>query len=400
MRAPPRATSTDMAEHESALSLSVVDGIEQVPAGAWDACAGAGHPFTRHAFLHALEASGSATGRRGWLPQHALVHDDAGTLVGAAPLYLKSHSFGEYVFDWGWADAYERAGGQYYPKLQAAVPFTPVTGGRLLVRPDLPEPARERVAEGLADGLVRVARRHAVSSLHVTFPTRAAWKRLGAHGFLQRVGLQYHFTNPGYADFTAFLAALRAQKRKQIRRERREVAESGLTIRRLTGRDLEPRHWEAFYDFYLATADKRFGFPYLTPDFFERLGETMAEQTLLVMAWRPDGQPVAGALNLVGEDALYGRIWGCSAEHRFLHFECCYYQAIDHAIENGLARVEAGAQGEHKIQRGYLPVETYSAHWLADPRLHAGVADFIERERPVVRAEKTALLGDSPFRAA
>jgi len=387
-----------MPHHDGALTLSVIDGIEQVPAADWDACAGTAHPFTRHAFLHALEASGSATGRRGWLPQHVLVHDGDGRLVGAAPLYLKSHSFGEYVFDWSWADAYERAGGQYYPKLQAAVPFTPVTGARLLVRPDLPEADHERVADGLADGLIRVARRHDVSSLHVTFPTRADWKRLGAHGCLQRVGLQYHFTNPGYAGFDDFLAALRAHKRKQIRRERREVAESGLTIRRLTGRDIEPRHWEAFYDFYLATADKRFGFPYLTPDFFERLGAAMAEDVVLVMAWRPDGTPVAGALNLAGEDALYGRIWGCSEEHRFLHFECCYYQAIEHAIASGLSRVEAGAQGEHKLQRGYLPVETYSAHWIADPRLRAGVADFIERERPVVRAERASLMGESPFR--
>ena len=384
---------------DETLTLTVAGGIGEVAAAEWDACAGTANPFVRHAFLHALEASGSAVSQRGWLPQHTLVRDGAGRLVGAAPLYLKSHSFGEYVFDWAWADAYERAGGAYYPKLQAAVPFTPVTGPRLLVRGELDEATRERVAGALADGLIRVAQRHEVSSLHVTFPTHAEWSRLGSHGYLRRVGVQYHFANPGYADFDAFLAALRAQKRKQIRRERREVADSGVVVRRLTGAELAPHHWETFYDFYLCTADKRFGFPYLTPDFFERLHATMPEAVVLVMAWRPNGHPVAAALNIAGADALYGRIWGCAEEHRFLHFECCYYQAIEHALANGLSRVEAGAQGEHKIPRGYLPVETYSAHWIADPRLRAGVADFIERERPVVRAEKTALADKSPFRA-
>lgn len=379
-------------------TLSVRGAIADIPPAHWDACAGSDNPFVSHAFLHALEASGSVTASRGWQPRHIVLSETSGEPLGVVPLYLKGHSYGEYVFDWGWADAYERAGGRYYPKLQAAVPFTPVTGPRLLIRRDL-SPVRARsVRETLATALIEVARRHEVSSLHVTFPAREEWTALGERGFLQRLGLQYHFANPGYGDFDAFLEALAARKRKQIRRERREVAESGITIRRLTGEVIEPRHWEAFYDFYLATADKRWGVPYLTPGFFETIGRTMADRVLLVMAWAPDGRPVAGALNLIGADALYGRNWGCIEDYRFLHFEACYYQAIDFAIERGLARVEAGAQGEHKIQRGYLPAETYSAHWIADPALEAGVADFLERERPAVRRHLAALTAHSPYK--
>lgn len=379
--------------------LEVVDDITAIPAEDWDACAGGGNPFVSHAFLRALEVSGSAVASRGWLPQHLVLRDEAGRLEGAVPLYLKGHSYGEYVFDWSWADAYERAGRSYYPKLQCAVPFTPVTGPRLLIRGDLPGAAREQAAEALIAGLVRTARKHAVSSLHVTFPTSEEWRRFGDQGFLQRLGLQYHFENPGYRDFNAFLDALASRKRKQIRRERREVAESGLAIRRLTGRDIETHHWEAFYDFYLATADKRWGFPYLTPEFFEEIGRTMAGRILLVLVEDIAGRPVAGALNLIGGDALYGRNWGCMADHRFLHFEACYYQAIEYAIETGLGRVEAGAQGEQKIQRGYLPVATYSAHWIAEPAFERAVASFLARERPAVQGRIEALAAHSPYKA-
>ncbi|RDD62836.1 GNAT family N-acetyltransferase [Ferruginivarius sediminum] len=388
-----------MPESADTTILEVVSDIAQIPSEGWNACAGSGDPFVRHAFLKALEASGSAVAKRGWLPQHLVLRGDNGGVLGAVPLYLKGHSYGEYVFDWAWADAYERAGGAYYPKLQSAVPFTPVTGPRLLIRSDLPPRKQAHVADTLIAGLIRAVQEHHVSSLHVTFPRESEWNRLGEHGFLRRLGIQYHFENPGYRDFHDFLDALSSRKRKQIRRERREVVESGVTIRRLTGADIQPGHWEAFYDFYLATADKRWGFPYLTPEFFEEIGETMAERILLVMAEDAAGRPVAGALNLIGSEALYGRNWGCLDDHRFLHFEACYYQAIEYAIEAGLKRVEAGAQGEHKIQRGYLPVLTHSAHWIADPALERGVADFLERERPAVRAQLAALMEHSPYRA-
>jgi len=387
-----------MPDRAESSTVTVVSDIAEVDARDWDACAGEDNPFVRHAFLRALEGSGSAVAERGWLPQHLVLRDATGTVQGVAPLYLKSHSFGEYVFDWGWADAYERAGGRYYPKLQCAVPFTPVTGPRLLIRAAPGTEAHEQAAEALCAALIEVARRRGVSSLHVTFPTHGEWTRLGEHGFLRRLGLQFHFDNPGYADFEDFLAALASRKRKQIRRERREVAESGIVLRRLTGSDIRPRHWDAFHQFYLATADKRWGMPYLTEAFFHEIGETMAERILLVMAEDGGGHPVAGALNLIGGEALHGRNWGCAADHRFLHFEACYYQAIEFAIKRGLRRVEAGAQGEHKIQRGYLPVETYSAHWIADPALEDAVADFLARERRAVRGEIEALTTYSPYR--
>jgi predicted N-acyltransferase len=376
-------------------AVRVIPEIAQLPAAEWDACAG-DNPFVRHAFLAALEDSGSVTAETGWLPQHLTIVDPDGRLLGCVPLYLKSHSYGEYVFDWGWADAYERAGGRYYPKLQASVPFTPVTGPRLLVRPDAD---RAAVADGLIAGMLGLARRHGVSSLHVTFPTADEWQRLGEAGFLKRVGIQYHWENRGYRSFDEFLAGLASRKRKAIRRERREVAESGLHIRTLTGADIQPRHWDAFYRFYLATAEKKWGPSYLTREFFHRLGETLAERVVLVLA-ELGGEPVAGALNLMGGGVLYGRNWGSIGRFRFLHFEACYYQAIEFAIRHGLDRVEAGAQGEHKIQRGYLPVETYSAHWIHDPGFRGAVADFLERERIGLRHEQLVLSSLAPFRKA
>ncbi|GHD50528.1 hypothetical protein GCM10017083_23860 [Thalassobaculum fulvum] len=375
-------------------AVKVLPGIGDVDAADWDACAGTANPFLSHAFLSALEDSGAVTAETGWLPRHLVVEDAGGRVVGAMPLYLKGHSYGEYVFDWGWADAYERAGGQYFPKLLSAVPFTPVPGPRMLVRPGVD---RGRVEEVLAGGVVGLVDRLGISSAHVNFLPRAQWERFGEFGFLQRTGLQYHWSNAGYADFDAFLAALSSRKRKAIRKERREVAESGLTIRRLIGRDIEDRHWDAFFRFYIDTSDRKWGSPYLNRRFFALLGERLSERVLLVVVER-DGEPVAGALNLIGDDTLYGRNWGCTEDYRFLHFEACYYQAIDFAIERGLAKVEAGAQGPHKLQRGYLPVETYSAHLIADPRLREAVADFLVRERRQVTRERQMLEAESPFR--
>jgi len=375
-------------------AVKVLSGIGEVAAAAWDACAGSGNPFLSHAFLSALEDSGAVAADTGWLPRHMVVEDAGGRVVGAMPLYLKGHSYGEYVFDWAWADAYERAGGRYFPKLLSAVPFTPVPGSRMLVRDDADRAAVEEI---LAGGLVGLVKRLGVSSAHVNFLPREQWERLGEFGLLQRTGLQYHWSNDGYADFDGFLAALSSRKRKAIRKERREVAESGLTIRRLTGAAIEDRHWDAFFRFYTDTSDRKWGSPYLNRRFFSLLGERLSERILLVVAER-DGEPVAGALNLIGDDTLYGRNWGCVEDHPFLHFEACYYQAIEFAIERGLAKVEAGAQGPHKLQRGYLPVETYSAHLIADPRLREAVADFLVRERRQVTRECAAMAAESPFR--
>ena len=375
-----------------ALEVKLVQGIGQIDARLWDACAGRDQPFLSHAFLSALEDSGSATQRTGWLPLH-LVVEAGGEMIGCAPMYLKSHSYGEYVFDWGWANAYERAGGTYYPKLQVAVPFTPVPGPRLLVRPEAGTTARTM----LAHGLVSAAEQLRVSSLHVTFCRENEWHELGAAGLLQRQGVQYHWHNRGYGSFDDFLGALKSSKRKTIRKERARVREQGLSIEVLTGDALTPDIWDAFYPFYLSTVDKRWGSAYLTKRFFRRLGETMAEHVVLIMA-RHQGRYVAGALNLIGEDTLYGRIWGCRREFDFLHFEACYYQAIEFAIERGLARVEAGAQGQHKLQRGYEPVPTYSAHWIRDPGFRDAVERFLAQERREMAFELEQLRELLPYR--
>ncbi|WP_420562711.1 GNAT family N-acetyltransferase [Thalassobaculum sp.] len=379
---------------ELAEEVSVLPAISAVSAPEWDACAGPENPFLSHDFLNALEESGSVRAQTGWLPRHLAVNDRDGRLAAAMPLYLKGHSQGEYVFDWGWADAYERAGGRYYPKLLSAVPFTPVTGPRLLVRPDID---RARAQEILAGGIVALMNQLNVTTAHVNFVPKGEWDRLGEFGFLQRMGLQYHWHNDGYASFDAFLEALSSRKRKAIRKERRQVAETDLTIRRLVGKDIEERHWDAFFAFYMDTSDRKWGSPYLNRTFFSLLGERMAERVLLVMAER-DGRPVAGALNLIGSDTLFGRNWGCTEEYKFLHFEACYYQAIDFAIERGMAKVEAGAQGQHKIQRGYLPVETYSNHLILDDGFRDAVEDFLVRERRQIAHEKALLLEESPFR--
>jgi predicted N-acyltransferase len=308
-------------------------------------------------------------------------------------MYLKSHSYGEYVFDWGWASAYERAGGRYYPKLQVAVPFTPVPGPRLLVQPGRGGTARTT----LAHGLVSAAEQLGVSSLHVTFCREDEWHELSAAGLLKRQGLQYHWHNRGYGDFDDFLGSLKHSRRKTIRKERERVREQGLSIEVLTGDALTPEIWDVFYPFYRSTVDKRWGGAYLSKRFFTRLGETMPEEVVLVLA-RHQGRHVAGALNLIGEDTLYGRIWGCRRQFEFLHFEACYYQAIEFAIERGLARVEAGAQGPHKLQRGYEPVPTYSAHWIRDAGFRAAVEHFLAEERAEMACEMKELRELLPYR--
>ena len=375
--------------------ITVHEGIADIGQAAWDACADpSGDPFVSYAFLHACEASGSATPPQGWAPRHLALRDEDDAVLGVMPLYLKGHSQGEYVFDHSWADAYERAGGRYYPKLLGAVPFTPATGPRFLNHPDAD---RATVRQALIQGAVTLTERLGVSSLHVNFPTETDWRAMTDAGLLPRRDMQFIWRNDGYQSFDDFLAALSSNRRKTIRRERRD-AQAGLDIRVLTGADLNADAWDAFFAFYMDTGSRKWGRPYLTRDFFTRVGQTMADRIALVMAFR-DGTPIAGALNFIGRDALYGRQWGTLEDVPFLHFELCYYQAIDFAISRGLSRVEAGAQGEHKIARGYLPSPVYSAHFIADPALCDPVADYLRREGPAVEAQRREMTEElSPFR--
>lgn len=379
------------------LRVRVHDSIAGVGREAWDACATAtGDPFVSYDFLHACEASGSAVPSQGWGPRHLALEGDHGAVIGVMPLYLKGHSQGEYVFDHAWADAYERAGGRYYPKLLSAVPFTPATGPRLLSHPDADAGT---VREALLQGAVGLAEQAGVSSLHINFPTQQEWTGLGDAGLLLRQDIQFIWRRGGYATFEDFLAALSSSRRKTIRRERRE-AQAGLDIRVLTGGEIQEAHWDAFFAFYMDTGSRKWGRPYLTRDFFSRVGATMADRIALVMAFR-DGQAIAGALNFIGRDALYGRQWGTLDDVPFLHFELCYYQAIEFAIQRGLSRVEAGAQGEHKLARGYLPSAVYSAHWIAHEGLRSAVSDYLDRERPGVALEIEAMTAEmSPYKTA
>jgi predicted N-acyltransferase len=374
------------------LTLSLHASIHDISAAAWDHCAGADNPFVSHAFLACVEESGSAGKRTGWLPRHAALRDEAGLLVAAAPMYAKSHSYGEYVFDHGWARAFEQAGGRYYPKLQVASPFSPVPGPRLLVHPSAHVP---RIA--LAGALEQACAELKLSSVHVTFCTERDYAALGEAGWLQRLGVQYHWDNNGYASFDDFLGALNARKRKSIRRERRDAHSAGLEFITLRGPEITAKQWAAFYRFYESTVDRKWGTAYLTPEFFPLLGDRLGDRVVLMLAHH-NGKPIAGALNLAGTTTLYGRNWGALQEFPFLHFELCYYQALDFAIANGLQRVEAGAQGEHKIQRGYLPALTYSAHHIAHPGLRDAVAEFLDHERPARLQEMAALAELSPFR--
>jgi predicted N-acyltransferase len=381
-----------MPDGSATLTLTLHQAIKEIPPEDWDACAGDGNPFVSHAFLSALEDSGSANSRTGWLPQHAVLRTADGTVIGAVPMYAKSHSYGEYVFDHGWAQAIERTGQSYYPKLQVAVPFSPVPGPRLLRRPDSGLPIA-----ALANALEQACKSLDLSSVHVTFCSEEEWRELGTAGWLQRLGMQFHWENKGYADFEGFLGALSSRKRKVLRRERRDANAAGLTFHALSGSDITEAHWDAFYRFYQSTVDRKWGSAYLTRRFFSLLGERLGHRVVLMYAENA-GKPVAGALNLAGSEALYGRNWGCRGDWPFLHFELCYYRAIDWAIEHGLQRVEAGAQGRHKIQRGYLPKPTYSAHWITHAGLRRAVGNFLVEERAGIQADMAALAEDSPFR--
>lgn len=380
-----------MADCAPQLELSLLPEIARIDAADWDACAGPDNPFVSHAFLSAMEDSGSTGERTGWLPQHAVLRHD-GAVVAVAPMYAKTNSYGEYVFDHGWANAFERAGGEYYPKLQVAVPFSPVPGPRLLTRPGSGIPPA-----ALAQALSQACQELDLSSVHATFCTPDEWDTLGKAGWLQRIGQQFHWTNDSYADFDGFLAALNARKRKSIKRERRDAQSAGLDFVTLQGDAITPAHWAAFHRFYRSTVDRKWGSAYLTRRFFPLLSERLGDRVVLMMALH-DGKPVAGALNLMGTDTLYGRNWGCEGDWPFLHFELCYYRAIDFAISHNLKRVEAGAQGQHKIQRGYRPQPTYSAHWIAHTGLRRAIAQFLDEERPAMLAEMEALDELSPFR--
>jgi hypothetical protein len=381
-----------MPDGSATLTLSLHPAIAEIGAADWDACAGPDNPFVSHAFLSALEDSGSANARTGWLPQHAVLRNVDGVVVAVAPIYAKSHSYGEYVFDHGWANALERVGVSYYPKLQVAVPFSPVPGPRLLRRPGTGVPVA-----AMANAFETACQSLGLSSVHITFCSEDEWTGLGEAGWLQRIGMQFHWENAGYSSFDDFLGALSSRKRKVLRRERRDANAAGLTFHALSGAEITESHWDAFYRFYQSTVDRKWGSAYLTRRFFSLLGERLGDRVVLMYAENA-GKPVAGALNLAGSEALYGRNWGCRGDWPFLHFELCYYRAIDWAIEHGLKRVEAGAQGRHKIQRGYLPQATFSAHWIAHAGLRRAVGNFLAEERAGIRQEMAALAEESPFR--
>lgn len=387
---------------EKTVEIQVHGSLGQIDAAAWDACACpevvAGQsarpmdPFTTYRFLKALEDSGSVGPGTGWQAQYLTAFED-GQLIAAAPLYAKSHSQGEYIFDHSWAHAYENAGGRYYPKLQIAVPFTPATGRRFLTRPGY----EVRGMSALVQGAVQLAAQHQVSSLHATFCTETEALAGAEMGLMHRTGQQFHWDNHAYADFDAFLATLSSRKRKMIRKERRTAAAFGGGIRMLTGDEIAPHHWDAFWRFYQDTGARKWGSPYLTRTFFDIAQDTLRDDILLVLAER-EGVPVAGALNFIGSDTLYGRYWGCIEDHACLHFEACYYRAMDYAIAHGMRRVEAGAQGEHKLARGYLPVTTHSLHWVGDPGFAEAVQQFLKAERAAVEEEIEILTSYGPFR--
>ena len=381
-----------------ARTARILDNVCELSAQDWDRCANPGgaaptNPFLRHAFFDALEQSNSAVARTGWQPFHVVL-EEADEVLGVVPMYLKGHSQGEYVFDYSWADAWERAGGSYYPKLQASVPFTPATGRRLLARAGTDQQEIERQ---LLAACVQIGNQVEVSSLHFTFMPEAQWQLAGESGLLQRMDQQYHWFNRGYRNFDEFLAELSSKKRKNLRRERREALANDITVEWVTGNDLTESHWDAFYTFYMDTGSRKWGSPYLTREFFSLISRTMADQTLLILC-RRNGRYIAGALNFIGSETLFGRNWGAIEDHRFLHFETCYYQAIDFAIAHGLRSVEAGAQGQHKVARGYVPKATYSAHWIRDAGFREAVERFLEDERGYVKSDIEYLARHTPFK--
>ena len=374
--------------------MKAVTSALSIPREDWDRLAnplGAEfNPLVSHDFFRCLEQAGCAVAETGWAARHMVMEDSTGRLTGISPCYRKRHSYGEYVFDHGWADAYERAGGRYYPKLQVAIPFTPVTGPRLFA-------ATEAERRELASGLIALCSEEKASSVHITFLPEEDWQSLGGKIWLQRTDIQFQWMNPGYKTFDDFLSTLSSQKRKNIRKERASVAKAGITLHALTGKDIQERHWDAFHDFYMDTGARKWGQPYLNRTFFSLIGEAMSEHILLVIAERA-GRMIAGALNFIGSHALYGRNWGAIEYHDNLHFETCYYQAIDFAIARALSRVEAGAQGAHKLARGYLPRKTFSLHFLSHPGLQRAVANYLDAERRGVDEQQQALAAHSPFR--
>lgn len=400
MHDKPSAETNATPHHPSPAEamVRVCGAMADIDAAAWDRLANPHdrplHPFVTHAFLNALETSGCVGGQTGWQPCHLAVEDGTGALSAAAPCYLKTHSQGEYVFDHGWAEAYEQAGGRYYPKLVIAVPFTPVPGPRLLTLDDAQAAYHQQL---LAAGAIELARRNGLSSVHANFLPAGDNDTLAHLDYLARSGQQFHWHNAGYATFDDFLASLASRKRKAVRKERNDALSGGLVIEHVTGSDIRETHWDAMFDFYQETGSRKWGRPYLNRAFFSELGARMANRCLLILARRGD-RYVAGAFNMIGGDCLYGRYWGAIEHHPHLHFELCYYQAIDYAIAHGLARVEAGAQGEHKIARGYRPVETHSAHWIADPGLKHAVSRFLDRERRAVHDINAELDRTGPYR--
>jgi len=420
-----RPLSTADTKGSSTTTLSVLKSISEVPSEEWDACVRAssdsGEPFLSYQYLHALESSGSVDPNEGWMVQHLVAHDKTtGRLTGAVPLYLKSHSYGEYVFDHAWARSYRAslselsepsaeaalhavpAGDRnsYYPKLQGCVPFTPVAGARLLIAATEPL-CRASMRGVLARGLVALANRLCVSSVHVTFSTREDGRALRAAGFLPRLGLQYHWHNDGYRTFEDYLASLKQSRRKAVRQERRKIHDAGIKVHRLRGAQIQPMHWDAFYGFYRSTIEQKWGHDYLKRPFFDALGRHLTDRVLLVLAEDADGKMVAGALHLLGAECLYGRLWGCGQWHDSLHYELCYYQAIELAIELGLPRVEAGAQGEHKIARGYMPTLTHSSHYLRDPGFKRAIQTMLDSERENAYISLATLATkQNPFKAA
>ncbi|MGE4281633.1 MAG: GNAT family N-acetyltransferase [Magnetospirillum sp.] len=376
------------------MRAEIVGSIDTIPSAVWNSCAGDGNPFVRHGFLAAIENSRSAAGETGWLPRHVILKDDGGEIVAVAPMYVKSHSYGEYVFDWGWAEAYARAGGRYYPKLQCAVPFTPVAGPRLLVRHD-----DDSLRLALGETMTRLADQAGMSSVHVTFCSDAEASILESQGYLRRLGSQYHWENRAYGTFEHFLDQLASRKRKQVRKERQAVAAQNLSITTLVGADIKARHWDYFHRFYESVVDRKWGSAYLNREFFDLLSMSEVGDDVVLVWVEQDGQPLASAFNMLGGDTLYGRTWGVrpGAETPFLHFEACYYRAIDFAIAHDLARVEAGAQGEHKVARGYLPRATHSAHWIRDPGLRQAVAKFLAHERQLLAEDMAEQEAAGPF---
>ncbi len=374
----------------SGVTARTVQSISDIPAADWDRCAGDENPFVSHAFLSALEDSGSVNANTGWAPYHVTIENEDGSLRGCVPMYLKSHSQGEYVFDQSWAHAYENAGGSYYPKLQVSVPFSPVTGPRLLA-PD------SETRDLLLSACVQFADSLEISSLNITFPTHEEWSQMGEAGLLLRKDQQFIWSNDNYDNFDDFLTALSSRKRKNIRKERRQAIENGVEIEWVTGNDLTEMHWDAFYEFYVDTSNRKWGQPYLNRSFFSLIGERMPDNVLLIMCKR-DGHYIAGAINFIGTKTLFGRNWGCIEHHPCLHFEACYYQAIDFAIEHKLLSVEAGAQGQHKLARGYMPQFTYSAHWIADAGFRRAVENFLKDEGAYVESDQRILADHGPFK--